>query len=149
MQNEEESLKDNNEKNNGDTANTANKEDKFENGRRPLKPQDQRPMNRSKKPSDKSDKFENKGPKTYVQKERPKMFYYKKKVCKLCGGKDCKSAVNKVEYKDIDILSRFVTEKGKILPRRITGVCAKGQRRITKAIKRARTLCLLPFTARD
>ena len=54
-----------------------------------------------------------------------------------------------IDYKDIDMLSRFVTERGKILPRRITGVSAKHQRVLTRAIKRARLMALLPFVAKD
>lgn len=58
---------------------------------------------------------------------------------------------NKIEpdYKDIDILSRFVTERGKIVPRRLSGVSAKNQRKLAKAIKRARFLGLLPFVAEN
>jgi small subunit ribosomal protein S18 len=50
-----------------------------------------------------------------------------------------------VDYKDIDLLRRFVTDRGKILPRRITGTCAKHQRMVTVAINRARNIALLPF----
>jgi small subunit ribosomal protein S18 len=53
----------------------------------------------------------------------------------------------KIDYKDIDLLSLFLTEQGKILPRRATGVTVQQQRRLTKAIKRARILSLLPFVA--
>jgi len=53
----------------------------------------------------------------------------------------------KIDYKDIDLLKLFITEQGKILPRRATGVTVQQQRQITKAIKRARTLSLLPFVA--
>jgi small subunit ribosomal protein S18 len=52
-----------------------------------------------------------------------------------------------IDYKDIDTLSKFITERGKILPRRITGVSAHYQRRLAKAIKRARHVALLPFVA--
>lgn len=52
-----------------------------------------------------------------------------------------------IDYKDIDTLSKFITERGKILPRRITGVSAYFQRRLAKAIKRARYIALLPFVA--
>jgi len=54
-----------------------------------------------------------------------------------------------IDYKDIDVLERFITERGKILPRRITGVSAKHQRYLTTAIKRARMMALLPFVAED
>ena len=68
--------------------------------------------------------------------------YFRKKVCKLCVRK-----VKHVDYKDIDMLRRFVTDRGKILPRRITGTCAKHQRVLAAAIKRARFVALLPFEA--
>jgi small subunit ribosomal protein S18 len=67
--------------------------------------------------------------------------FFKKKVCKFCMQK------LKIDYKDADVLRRFVTERGKILPRRITGTCAKHQRALAQAIKRARFLALLPFVA--
>jgi small subunit ribosomal protein S18 len=67
--------------------------------------------------------------------------YFKKKVCKFCTQK------LKIDYKDADVLRRFITERGKILPRRITGTCAKHQRALALAIKRARTIALLPFVA--
>ena len=52
-----------------------------------------------------------------------------------------------IDYKDIELLKRFISERGKILPRRISGVCAKHQRKLTVAIKRARAIALLPYTA--
>ena len=64
--------------------------------------------------------------------------------------KDCSFCVDKVEqidYKDVAKLRRYITERGKILPRRISGNCAKHQRQVTVAIKRARNIALLPFTA--
>ncbi|MBQ4379079.1 MAG: 30S ribosomal protein S18 [Treponema sp.] len=66
-------------------------------------------------------------------------FFTRKKVCRFCTNKA------KIDYKDPDGLKRFTTERGKILPRRITGTCAKHQRELTVAIKRARNICLLPF----
>ena len=66
-------------------------------------------------------------------------IFFKKKVCKFCMQK------LKIDYKDADTLRRFITERGKILPRRITGSCAKHQRALALAIKRARTIALLPF----
>lgn len=67
--------------------------------------------------------------------------YYKKrkKVCYMCTGKD-------INYKDIDILKKYINERGKILPRRVTGACAKHQRYIAGEIKKARIIGLLPFT---
>jgi small subunit ribosomal protein S18 len=67
--------------------------------------------------------------------------YFKKKVCKFCVQK------LKIDYKDADVLRRFITERGKILPRRITGTCAKHQRVLAVAIKQARAIALLPFVA--
>ena len=66
----------------------------------------------------------------------------RKKVCSFCVDK-----VEHIDYKDAGKLRRFITERGKILPRRISGNCAKHQRQVTLAIKRARTIALLPFTA--
>jgi len=65
----------------------------------------------------------------------------RKRVCNFCVDK----AVA-IDYKEIDKLRRFVTERGKILPRRISGNCAKHQRLLTDAIKRARNIALLPYT---
>ena len=66
----------------------------------------------------------------------------RKKVCSFCVDK-----VEAIDNKDVAKLRRFVTERGKILPRRISGNCAKHQRQVTVAIKRARNIALLPFTA--
>lgn len=68
--------------------------------------------------------------------------FFKKKVCKFCTQK----AV--ADYKNSDFLRRFITERGKILPRRITGTCAKHQRALTREIKKSRVLGLLPFVKR-
>lgn len=72
----------------------------------------------------------------------PRRKFYRRKVCKVCIGKA------NVDYKDAESLRRFTTERGKILPRRITGTCAKHQRQIATEIKRARALALLPFVTR-
>ena len=66
-------------------------------------------------------------------------FKKKKKVCYMCTGKD-------IDYKDIETLKRYINDKGKILPRRITGACARHQRHIAAQIKRARSIGLLPYT---
>jgi len=68
--------------------------------------------------------------------------FFKRKVCKFCTRKIALS------YREVDTLRRFITERGKILPRRITGTCPKHQRRLAKAIKQARSLALLPFVER-
>jgi small subunit ribosomal protein S18 len=66
----------------------------------------------------------------------------RKKVCVFCVEK-----VEEIDYKDVTRLKRFVSERAKILPRRVTGTCAKHQRELTTAIKRARHIALLPYTA--
>ena len=66
----------------------------------------------------------------------------RRKVCSFCVDK-----VDHIDYKDAAKLRRFTTARGKILPRRISGNCAKHQRQVTLAIKRARNIALLPFTA--
>lgn len=66
----------------------------------------------------------------------------RRKVCSFCVDK-----VEDIDYKDVNKLRRYVTERGKILPRRISGNCAKHQRQLTIAIKRARNIALLPFTS--
>ena len=66
----------------------------------------------------------------------------RKKVCVFCVDK-----VDHIDYKDVAKLKRYINERGKILPRRMSGNCAKHQRQVTVAIKRARNIALLPFTA--
>nr|WP_250230208.1 30S ribosomal protein S18 [Anaeropeptidivorans aminofermentans] len=73
-----------------------------------------------------------------MQKKRGRR---KKRVCAFCVDK-----IDNIEYKDTAKLRRFVSERGKILPRRITGNCAKHQRALTIAIKRARHIAILPYT---
>ena len=75
-------------------------------------------------------------------KRSGKMRRSKRKVCAFCVDK-----AESIDYKDINRLRKFVTERGKILPKRITGTCAMHQREVTKAIKRARIVALLPYTA--
>jgi small subunit ribosomal protein S18 len=70
-------------------------------------------------------------------------FFRRKKVCKFCVEK-----IDSINYKDVRLLSQFVAERGKIVPRRLTGVCTPHQRRLTAAIKQARNIALLPFAAR-
>ncbi|WP_194192625.1 30S ribosomal protein S18 [Clostridium chrysemydis] len=65
----------------------------------------------------------------------------KRKVCAFCVEK-----ATEIDYKDVAKLRKFVTERGKILPRRISGTCAKHQRQLTTSVKRARNIALLPFT---
>ncbi|HYL93846.1 MAG TPA: 30S ribosomal protein S18, partial [Alphaproteobacteria bacterium] len=66
-------------------------------------------------------------------------FFRRKKVCKFCVEK-----IDNINYKDVRMLQQFVAERGKIVPRRLTGVCTPHQRRLTTAIKRARNIALLP-----
>jgi small subunit ribosomal protein S18 len=77
----------------------------------------------------------------YRSRPRSRPFF-RKKVCKFCTGK------YKMDYKDVQVLRRFTSERGKILPRRITGTCAKHQRQLSRTIKRARVLALLPFVSK-
>jgi len=65
-----------------------------------------------------------------------------RKVCAFCA-----EQIDRIDYKDVSLLSRYVNERGRILPRRRTGSCAKHQRRLSQAIKRARHLALMPFAA--
>jgi small subunit ribosomal protein S18 len=67
-------------------------------------------------------------------------LYMRKKVCKFCVDKSID-----IDYKNYDLLRRYITEGGKILPRRMTGSCAKHQRALARAIKRARYIALLPY----
>ncbi|NLM05721.1 MAG: 30S ribosomal protein S18 [Tissierellia bacterium] len=69
-------------------------------------------------------------------------FRPRKKVCAFCQDKS-----QKIDYKDINKLRKFISERGKILPRRVTGTCAKHQRELTIQIKRARQVALLPYSA--
>ena len=71
----------------------------------------------------------------------PKFRRTRKKVCALCANKDLV-----LDYKNADQLKKFINDKGKILPRRATGACAKHQRDITIAVKRARQIAILPYT---
>jgi len=70
-------------------------------------------------------------------------FFRRKKVCKFCTEK-----IDAIAYRDVRLLQGFVAERGKIVPRRLTGVCTTHQRRLTRAIKQARNIALLPFATR-
>lgn len=72
---------------------------------------------------------------------RPKKrTYHRRKVCRFCA-----DSTLTIDYKDTRTLKYFISERGKIIPRRITGTCAKHQRNLTREIKRARTIALLPY----
>lgn len=68
-------------------------------------------------------------------------FMSRRKVCKFC-----ENEIRKIDYKDVRTLRRFITDQGKIIPRRVTGACAKHQRQLTRAIKRARNIALIHYT---
>ncbi len=72
---------------------------------------------------------------------RKRRIYIRRKVCRFCADKTLE-----IDYKNPRILRHFITERGKIIPRRISGNCARHQREITTAIKRARNIAILPFT---
>jgi small subunit ribosomal protein S18 len=71
-----------------------------------------------------------------------KQYFRRKKVCRFCVEK-----IDDLNYKDVKLLQSFVAERGKIVPRRVSGVCAPHQRRLSDAIKKARNIALLPFAA--
>src|SRR6266404_9693200 len=71
-----------------------------------------------------------------------KQYFRRKKLCRFCVEK-----IDDINYKDVRMLSAFISERGKITPRRITGVCAPHQRRLSEAIKQARNIALIPFSA--
>jgi small subunit ribosomal protein S18 len=73
---------------------------------------------------------------------KKKFFYRRKRVCKFCVEK-----IEYIDFKDMKTLQQFIPERGKILPRRISGTCALHQRKLQNAIKRARIMALLPFSA--
>lgn len=72
----------------------------------------------------------------------PKRRYTRKKFCRFCAEKELQ-----IDYKNVYMLKHFVSERGKIVPRRITGTCATHQRKLTVEIKKARIVALIPFTA--
>lgn len=75
-----------------------------------------------------------------AQKPQKRLFS-RKKVCRFCADKDVT-----IDYKDVKLLRNYVTERGKIIPRRILGTCATHQRQLCEAIKRARQIALLPYS---
>jgi small subunit ribosomal protein S18 len=76
-------------------------------------------------------------------REGGRKYFRRKKVCKFCVEK-----IEAINYKDIRLLAQFVAESGRIVPRRLTGVCTPHQRRLSLAIKQARNIALLPFAGR-
>ena len=90
-----------------------------------------------KKQNNKNNRRKNNGDEDF----NPKFRKIRKKVCPMCANKEMV-----LDYKNQEQMKKFVNEKGKILPRRATGACAKHQRDITQAVKRARHIAVLPFT---
>ncbi|HKK91291.1 MAG: 30S ribosomal protein S18 [Desulfobacteraceae bacterium] len=76
-------------------------------------------------------------------KNQKKRFYQRRKVCKFCADSSLE-----IDYKDAKTLKQFITERGKIIPRRITGTCARHQRVLATAIKQSRTIALLPYVGK-
>ncbi len=77
-----------------------------------------------------------------IEKRPKRTGIRRKKVCQFCADK-----AEVIDYKDVEKLKRYITERGKILPKRITGTCAMHQRAVTTAVKRARIVALLPYVA--
>ena len=71
-----------------------------------------------------------------------RQYFRRRKVCKFCAEK-----IDVIDYKDVKVVGEFVSDRGKILPRRLTGTCSTHQRALSTAIKRARNIALLPFAA--
>ena len=91
--------------------------------------------------ADKKNNRRNNRNNNYDEDYNPRMKKQRKKVCPLCSDKNFV-----LDYKNFDVMKKFVNDKGKILPRRTTGACAKHQRDITLAIKRARQIAILTYT---
>jgi small subunit ribosomal protein S18 len=83
-----------------------------------------------------------KNPRKVSKGDRP----YRKPRKKICNF--CVDRVDEIDYKEVEKLKKYVSDKGKILPRRVTGTCAKHQRKVTEAIQRARHIALLPYTVK-
>ncbi|HEY1270752.1 MAG TPA: 30S ribosomal protein S18 [Terriglobales bacterium] len=111
-------------------------------GQRPegQRPEGQRPEGRSE------GRFGPRGPRPGGPggpREGGRKYFRRKKVCKFCVEK-----IEAINYKDVRLLAQFVAESGKIVPRRLTGVCTPHQRRLSSAIKQARNIALLPYAGR-
>ena len=104
-----------------------------------------RPAERSERPerSDRGPRGPRPGGGPGGSREGGRKFFRRKKVCKFCVEK-----IEAINYKDVRLLAQFVAESGKIVPRRLTGVCTPHQRRLSTAIKQARNIALLPFAGR-
>ena len=97
--------------------------------------------------SDSGPRFGSRGPRPGGgpggSREGGRKYFRRKKVCKFCVEK-----IEAINYKDVRLLAQFVAESGKIVPRRLTGVCTPHQRRLSSAIKQARNIALLPYAGR-
>ncbi len=82
-----------------------------------------------------------KGPGKEGKAPRPKRGFARRKVCRFCADKNVP-----IDYKDPQTLKYFITDRGKVIPRRISGNCAKHQRKVATAVKRSRMIALMPFT---
>ena len=104
-----------------------------------------RPAERSERPerSDRGPRGPRPGGGPGGPREGGRKYFRRKKVCKFCVEK-----IEAINYKDVRLLAGFVAESGKIVPRRLTGVCTPHQRRLSAAIKQARNIALLPFAGR-
>jgi small subunit ribosomal protein S18 len=76
-----------------------------------------------------------------MERDRKRYVFRRRKVCKFCENK-----IDYIDYKNVQMLLPYIPERGKILPKRISGVCSKHQRMLSKAIKRARHIALIPYT---
>ncbi len=90
----------------------------------------------------KKKKDKTRGKKRGLKKPRARSYVLRKKKCRFCLDKNLK-----IDYLDPQFLRRFTTERGKIVPSRISGCCARHQRKLTKAIKRARNIAIMPYLA--
>jgi small subunit ribosomal protein S18 len=99
----------------------------------------------SSTPPARPERRETRGPRSAggAGREGGRKYFRRKKVCKFCVEK-----IDAINYKDVRLLAQFVAESGKIVPRRLTGVCTPHQRRLSTAIKQARNIALLPFAGR-
>jgi small subunit ribosomal protein S18 len=77
-----------------------------------------------------------------ARRPRRRRVFVRRKVCRFCADSNLV-----IDYKDVALMKHFITERGKILPRRVTGTCAKHQRKLTSAIKKTRNMALIPYTS--
>jgi len=108
---------------------------------KPAKPEEKQENNTPKKTdSSSSSRPPRKSMRGNTRRSDKRKFFMKKKVCYFCKNKD---AV--IDYKDVNLMRRFISESGKITPRRFSGTCARHQRKLSTEIKRARQMALIPY----